>query len=482
MTCQRLTDPERFEMTMTSAAPIPSAASVTDSAARAASSAAVRAGGGGLRIAVVGAGPVGLALALQAARRLVHAEITVYDALPADHDVSGDPRTLALSLGSVQELQRIGVWPQIQARAASIASVHVSQQQPALLGLLAAPFGWLARFSPAPGDAGPAAQPGTLGEPELVIHSAELGLPQLGAVASYGAIVAPLRAAWLAACDEAAAASPRPPRLHSRLGRKVVVIDPVGDAQCARIDLADGSSATHDLVVIAEGGVFAEQARKSLSHDYAQTAWVGTLELEGGVPGVAYERFTPQGPAALLPLPPLPGQAPGRLRAALVWCVARGDDPVAGLRPEQICSVLDAVFSRRPGRIVAVSPLKHFPLGLNAERSLVRGRSVRIGNAAQTLHPVGGQGLNLGLRDAAVLVDRLARLRPGEDLRSTLRGLDLQRAADRWSLIFGTDFLARSFTWSAPGLSTLRGAGIGLMQRAAPLRHALARAMMFGVR
>jgi 2-octaprenyl-6-methoxyphenol hydroxylase len=148
----------------------------------------------------------------------------------------------------------------------------------------------------------------------------------------------------------------------------------------------------------------------------------------------------------------------------------------------QRCAVLQNVFSARIGRIVNVSPLKGFALGLNAERTLVQGRSVRIGNAAQTLHPVAGQGLNLGLRDAAVLVDRLVRLRPGEDPVKSLRELDLERAPDRWSLIAGTDFLARSFTWTAPGLSTLRGAGIGLLQLATPVKKAVARHMMFGWR
>ena len=93
-----------------------------------------------------------------------------------------------------------------------------------------------------------------------------------------------------------------------------------------------------------------------------------------------------------------------------------------------------------------------------------------------------GQGLNLGLRDVAVLVDRLARLRLGDDAVKSLRELDLERAPDRWSLIASTDFLARSFTWSAPGLATLRGAGLGLIQRAGPLRRSLARTMMFGLR
>src|SRR3990167_2409344 len=86
----------------------------------------------GLSMAIIGAGPAGLALALQAAQALPQARITVFDARPADKDVSGDPRTLALSLGSVQELERMGVWTAIQARqqVAPILAVHVSQQQP----------------------------------------------------------------------------------------------------------------------------------------------------------------------------------------------------------------------------------------------------------------------------------------------------------------------------------------------------------------
>ncbi|MBP8272013.1 MAG: FAD-dependent monooxygenase, partial [Sphaerotilus sp.] len=86
-----------------------------------------------LQLAVVGAGPVGLALALSAARRLPAARVCVYDRLPVSHDVSGDPRTLALSQGSVLELQRLGIWAGMAERAEPIQAVHVSQQQPGLL-------------------------------------------------------------------------------------------------------------------------------------------------------------------------------------------------------------------------------------------------------------------------------------------------------------------------------------------------------------
>jgi 2-octaprenyl-6-methoxyphenol hydroxylase len=442
-----------------------------------------------LRIAVIGAGPVGLALALQASRRLPGAHITVIDAAPADIDVSGDPRTLALSQGSVQELQRLGVWSQIETHAAAIRKVHVSQQQPAMLGLLMPRLGallsgaaWMdstapgARTSPRAGDSAPEGR-GDVVEPELVMRAADLGERQLGAVASYGAIVAPLRAAWLAAC------AAQPTRLQSRLGCKVQRVDAPWQAAQARVVIGGGvPDELHDLVVVAEGGVFADQVRKSVSRDYGQTAWIGTVETEGGEPGMAFERFTPNGPAALLPLPPLASTVPGLQRMALVWCLASKEVAARELGADQRCAVLQGVFSPRIGRIVSVSPLKGFALGLNAERTLVQGRSVRIGNAAQTLHPVAGQGLNLGLRDAAVLVDRLARLRPGEDPVKSLRELDLQRAPDRWSLIAGTDFLARSFTWTAPGLSTLRGAGIGLLQLATPVKKAVARHMMFGWR
>jgi 2-octaprenyl-6-methoxyphenol hydroxylase len=166
-------------------------------------------------------------------------------------------------------------------------------------------------------------------------------------------------------------------------------------------------------------------------------------------------------------------------RAALVWCVDQKDDAVAGLTEVQRLAVLTHLLPPQVGRLVSISPLKHFALGLNAERTLVQGRTVRIGNAAQTLHPVAGQGLNLGLRDAHELVTRLAR---GGDVDQVLRRVDWQRAPDRWAMIAATDFLARSFTWPWPGLSTLRGAGLAVFGQVGPLKSLLARRMMFGGR
>ena len=393
-----------------------------------------------LKLAVVGAGPVGLALALHAAKALPEAEITLFDARPADKDVSGDPRTLALSLGSVQLLERLGAWRAQSAQP--ILEVHVSQQAPSLAAAFTSRFG----------------------EPALTIRAGDEGVPLLGAVLSYGAIVAPLQAVWL----EAVARSPT--RLFSRFGASVAALKNV--AGPAGVEVDAGIAERFDLAVVAEGGVFADQARKAVTHDYQQTAWVGKVTFEGTPPkGVAFERFTRHGPAALLPLK--------QGGAGLVWCVPTNDDPVAGLDDAQRVTVLNSIFHPCTGRIASITPLKQFPLGLNAERTLTDGRIVRIGNAAQTLHPVAGQGLNLGLRDAFELVHSLAR---NPDVDAVLRRLEWQRGPDRWAMIAATDFLARSFTWKLPGAGAARGLGLAALQFLGPVKSALARQMMFGSR
>ena len=427
-----------------------------------------------LNIAVIGAGPVGLALALHAARTLPDANVTLFDARPADKDVAGDPRTLALSLGSVQILERLGAWRAELAQP--ILEVHVSQQPPSAL-----PF--LPDFISA-----------RLGEPELRIRAIDEAVPMLGAVLSYGAIVAPLQQVWMAA--EAA----EPKRLHSRFGAPVAALKNLRDgaADGARgfgigtrsgagsstgVEVDAGIAERFDLAVVAEGGVFADPAGKALglkdrspiTHDYQQTAWVGKVRFAasdiGRANGVAFERFTRHGPAALLPLKD--GSA------GLVWCVTSADDPVAELDDAQRVTVLNSIFHAAVGRIESISALKRFPLGLNAERTLTDGRSVRIGNAAQTLHPVAGQGLNLGLRDAFELVQALSR---NPDVTEVLRQLEWQRGPDRWAMIAATDFLARSFTWKLPGAGAARGLGIAALQALAPVKSALAKQMMYGRR
>lgn len=379
-----------------------------------------------LRIAVVGAGPIGLTLALGAAadrRNRVH----LFDARAADQDVGADPRTLALSLGSTQLLKRLGAWPQEQVQ--TIDEVHVSQESSAAT---------------------------------VSIRAVDEGVAFLGAVQTYGRVVAALQARWIQV--QAAEAD----RLSNRFGAAVRSVRNEAGAVHLEADTVE----LFDLVVVAEGGVFSDQARKGVARDYRQTAWVGTVTLADGTrSGVAYERFTRQGPLALLPL--------GSGRAAIVWCVAADDDPVAPLDDAQRLTVLNTLLPAGAGGLTSISPLKRFPLGLNAERTLVDGRIVRIGNAAQTLHPVAGQGLNLGLRDAWTLAEGLKR---GTDVDAVLRRLERERAPDRWSMIAATDFLARSFTWQLPGAATARGLGLAALNAFGPLKSALARQMMFGAR
>jgi 2-octaprenyl-6-methoxyphenol hydroxylase len=394
------------------------------------------------QIAVVGAGPVGTALALHASRLLPHASISLFDARPLDHDVASDPRTLALSLGSVQFLHRLGVWtdgpgqPGAAAQAQAITEVHISQQAP------------------------------SFGNAQVRLRAAALQVPQLGAVLSYGALLAPLQQAWLAQ------AALHPGRLRTRFGTAVGALKPLPEG----VEVDAGIVETFDLTIIAEGGVFANQTQKSVTSNYQQTAWVGTVTLEGATPGLAFERFTRHGPAALLPLPP---SSTGQARAALVWCVDGNDDPVRELNDGQRLAVLNTIFPPLAGCITGITALKDFPLGLNAERTLVEGRCVRIGNAAQTLHPVAGQGLNLGLRDAHTLVQTL---RWADNMDAALRRAEWARAADRWVTIATTDFLARSFTWKLPGAAAARGLGLVALQAVPGARDWLARRMMFGVR
>jgi 2-octaprenyl-6-methoxyphenol hydroxylase len=398
----------------------------------------------GLRIAVVGAGPAGLALALLAAQRLPRAQVSVFDARSAQHDVSGDPRTLALSLGSVQLLRRLRAWP--EAAAQPIREVHVSQAPPTATRGAGAPA-------------------------EVRIRAADEGVEMLGAVLSYGALVAPLQRAYAERC------AAEPARLSLRLGTPVAALKEALN----EVEVDAGIAERFDLAVVAEGGVFADQSRKALAHDYHQSAWVGQVVLQGASAGLAIERFTANGPLALLPLPNGVSSASngGSRRAALVWCVPTDDDAVAPLADAQRVALLNALLPDVAGHVVEVSPLKRFALGLNAETALVRGRTVRIGNAAQTLHPVAGQGLNLGLRDAYALVDAL---RAPIGIDAALRRIEWARAPDRWAMIATTDFLARSFTWRVPGLAWLRGGALALLNRAPPAKSLIARQMMFGRR
>lgn len=375
-------------------------------------------------IAVVGAGPVGLAAAVAAARALPHARLQLFDAQPIDGQARPDARTLALSWGSIQWLRQLGAWP--AERAEPMREVSVSQVAP--------------------------------GRQDLRLRASELGVPMLGAVLAYSDLQCALQQAWL-----------RVAAAHGTRGAtRVSGLRPSG----AGVELDADISERFDLVVLAEGGLFTEQVDKPWRRDYAQTAWVGTLRLGRDWPrGLAVERFTRDGPLAVLPLP----DEAGERRAALVWCT-RPDEPAQALSLARLQALLPPAARAVDGVIGALKP---FPLGLNAEPQPVRGRVLRLGNAAQTLHPVAGQGLNLGLRDAHEWV---TQMRDASGVDEALAGYARRRQPDRLSLLAATDGLARVFAVDAAALTLARELGLRAMQAVPPLRHALARHLMFGWR
>ena len=394
-------------------------------------------------LAIIGAGPVGLVLALLAAERLPYARITLWDARDAEADISNDARTLALSLGSINILRRLQAWPTDLAQA--IEAVHVSQTT---------------------------ATQGLASTAEFVIWAKQEGLDMLGAVIRYGHLVSSLQKRWFALVQQ------QPERFFSRFGTPVHQLMNLP----SRVQVHGAQTESFDWAVLAEGSVLRPEhgpvltpssACNPLRCHYQQTAWVGQLELENAHRGVAYECFGADGPVAVLPLK----DSSERL-AALVWCVKAAPDPIAALNDSQRVQQLNHLLHAKIGPIRAMSPLKHFPLGLMAYRHLTEGRTVRIGNAAQMLHPVAGQGLNLGLRDAYALVDQLRHQSPDQ----ALKAFEWQRVPDRWALLATTDFLARSFAWHIPGAPTLRGLGLMALERLPLLKSALARHMMFGRR
>jgi 2-octaprenyl-6-methoxyphenol hydroxylase len=190
----------------------------------------------------------------------------------------------------------------------------------------------------------------------------------------------------------------------------------------------------------------------------------------------AFERFTDEGPLALLPQEGADGH-----HYALVWCVSPGSAArLLTLDERAFLAELGSAFGTRVGEFTATSARASYALGLNAEPR-ASARTVAIGNAAQTLHPVAGQGLNLGLRDAAVLARLLARDAASHAQAASLAEFIELRAADRSAIVGMTDLMARAFASSGP-LQPLLGLSLGAIDAVQPARAILADLMMFGRR
>jgi 2-octaprenyl-6-methoxyphenol hydroxylase len=212
---------------------------------------------------------------------------------------------------------------------------------------------------------------------------------------------------------------------------------------------------------------------------FAQQALIAEVQIEADaarVPGgTAFECFTPNGPLALLPVP-----RPGRY--ALVWCdLPERTRERAALDATQLAQQLQRAFGWRLGRITFVDEPQCVPMVRRARRELVCGNQVWIGNAAQALHPVAGQGLNLGLRDAFELAQCLGQARAqGLEPSQALQRYAGTRRLDRQGAILLTDTLARAF--SVRALRPLQALALSSLDLFPAARRALAAHLMFGLR
>jgi 2-octaprenyl-6-methoxyphenol hydroxylase len=407
-------------------------------------------------VTIVGAGPVGLALAGWLARRSVtHAlKIALIDAREPEDSIA-DPRAIAVSHGSRMILEPLR-WP---ADATAIQRIHVSQR-------------------------------GHFGR-TLIDHS-EHGLPALGYVLRYGSIVHGLAEAvhatsihWFRSTSAAAPVQeldgvtlPIETAGVTRKLRTRILVNAEGGL-FGDLKASKGATISVDKDVEAAGkspadGAAGSQAGKG-TRDYGQTALVGTVTVSAPQPHVAWERFTSEGPIALLPMGGVRGA-----EYALVWCCAPDEAARRAQLPDDaFLRELGAAFGDRMGRFTQIKGRASFPLGLNTVETLVNGHVVAIGNAAQTLHPVAGQGLNLGLRDAHALADALSAEGPTPLALATFAQ---RRALDRRMTIGATDILARLFTVDFAPLAIMRGLALTALEFAPPVKTALARQMMFGQR
>lgn len=372
-------------------------------------------------VAIVGAGPVGATAAALAAREGLR--LAVFEARAA---ASTDARTLALSHASRETLYEAGAWP--ASAATPILSIHVSQRG---------------------------------GPGRTVIDAAEQRLPALGYTVPYAALEASL------------AERLRQIAIPVQYAQSCTAIDL--DAEGATVRFESGLEVRARLLVLADGGANAKRIPGVAfeEKDYGQLALVAPVRVDRPHGNRAYERFTPEGPMALLPV---------EERFALVWTASP-------TRAQQLAALDDAAFLRelqqafgdRAGRFTHVGARNAFALRLRAVNTPIATRTVLVGNAAQALHPIAGQGLNLGLRDAAQLAAMIGGSRPGElGSASMLAEYRAARVRDASRGVAFTDFLVSSFADARTIPTWGRGLALAALDLFPPARRALAARMIRG--
>ena len=374
-----------------------------------------------LDVAIIGAGPVGATLAALAAGSA--ASIVVFEARTGP---SNDRRTLALSHGSRRFIEEALAWP--AASATPIATIHISQKG---------------------------------GPGRTLIEAHEQGLPALGYTVPYAALEGALESRL------------REAGVEVRYGQACERIELTRDAAVVRF--ASGEEIRARLLVLADGGANSAKIPgiAYASKDYEQQAVTAAVRTDREHGNRAFERFTPEGPAALLPVED---------RYALVWTASAEEAKrLLALDEAAFLAELQSHFGDRAGRFVSVAARAAFPLRLRAVNTPVALRTAIVGNAAQALHPIAGQGLNLGLRDAVELAEAIAST-PREELGGAAM-LSAYRDARRRDATRGvafTDFLVSAFADTRRIPTWGRGLALAALDLLPPARRLLAERMIHG--
>lgn len=399
-------------------------------------------------VVIIGAGMVGSVLAhalarspASAGKRLLLVEASALDPDAPAQQPGYDSRSTVLSAGTVAVFRQLGLWSGALAQAEPIQDIHVSDQ-------------------------------GRWGSVRL--SSREEGVPALGYVVENAVLGQCLNrqlqhpALELCAPARVAALHPEPG------GMRVSLLQGTEGKEAPRAVQAD-------LVVLAEGGRSGLAAALGIAtqgHDYSQSAVIANVSFSKPHQGVAWERFTPKGPLALLPLADFDGEH----RAALVWTHARAAaDAVLALDDGAFLDALQRDFGQRLGRCLRVGRRACYPLALQVAEEQIRPHLVLLGNVAHSLHPVAGQGFNLALRDCMLLADNIlgslqAGHNPGHFVQLQ-RYLEKARGDQHLTIAF-SDYMTRLFSSHSRPLSWARSFGMVSIDLLPPLKHALSRQAM----
>jgi len=380
-------------------------------------------------VAIVGGGMVGASCALALAgtgRSVVLIEAVKPD---AGNQPSFDERTTALGNASRRIFEGLGVWQRMQPAAAAIRTIHISD---------AGRFGF-AR-----------------------LQALEQGIDAFGYVVANRVIGASLWAALADAEGVSLRVPATPEDVEIGPARvSLTLVDAVGRRERLSAAVVVAADGAHSLVRAAAG-------IDATVEDYAQVALVCNVEADRANDGTAYERFTSCGPLAVLPV------YDGSF--TLVWSVpAAHAARLVELPDGQFLQALQARFGWRAGCFVRAGRRASYPLQLTRAAVTVGTRAVLIGNAAQALHPVAGQGFNLGLRDAAMLAELIVTGGDDAGAAPLLSQYAKWRASDRDGVIRFTDGLIKLFGDARSSVAVLRNLGLLLFDLAPPAKSALAR-------